>query len=31
MPISWLSDIADHLKTLKKMNDIQTEEVFQIV
>jgi len=31
MPISWLSDISDHIKTLKEMNDFQTDEVFQIV
>ena len=31
MPISWLSDISEHIKTLKEMNDFQTDEVFQIV
>ena len=31
MPISWLSDISDHIKQLKEMNDQQTEDVFQIV
>jgi len=30
MPISWLSDISEHIKTLKEMNDFQTDEVFQI-
>ena len=28
MPISWLSDISEHIKTLKEMNDFQTDEVF---
>ena len=31
MPISWLADIAEHIKQLKEMNDFQTDEVFQIV
>ena len=28
MPISWLSDISEDIKTLKEMNDFQTDEVF---
>ena len=31
MPTSWLSDISEHIKTLKEMNDFQTDEVFYIV
>ena len=31
MPISWLSDISEHIKTLKEMNDFQMDEVLQIV
>jgi len=30
MPISWLSDIADHIKQLKEMNDVQRDEVYQL-
>ena len=31
MPISWLSEISDHIKQLKEMNDFQMDEVFRIV
>lgn len=31
MPISWLSDIADHIKQLKEMNDFQRDEVYQLL
>ena len=31
MPISWIADIADHIKQLKEMNDFQMDEVFQVV
>ena len=30
MPISWLSDIADHIKQLKEMNDVQRDDVYQL-
>lgn len=31
MPISWLSDIAEHIKQLKEMNDFQRDEVYQLL
>jgi hypothetical protein len=30
MPISWLSDIADHIKQLKEMNDSQRDDIYQL-
>ena len=29
-PVSWLSDIADHIKQLKQMNDLQRDQVYQL-
>lgn len=31
MPISWLSEIAEHIKQLKEMNDFQRDEVYQLL
>jgi hypothetical protein len=31
MPVSWLSDIADHIRQLKEMNDFQRDEVYQLL
>jgi len=29
MPISWLSDLQEHIKQLKEMNDYQRDEVYK--
>ena len=31
MPVSWHSDIADHIIQLKEMNDFQRDEVYQLL